>query len=54
MARSGLLHLSTSGTLGGDAYAHMVDMNSVARKHNKKPMVVTIRKATKKPRPILN
>ncbi|UOX40274.1 hypothetical protein [Vibrio phage PhiImVa-1] len=54
MARSNMLHLSTSGTLGGDAYAHMISMNKIARINNAKPTVVTVRKATKKPRPILN
>lgn len=54
MARSSMLHLSTSGTLGGDAYAFMGDMNKLARINNSKPTVVTVRKATKKPRPILN
>lgn len=54
MARANILHLSTSGTLGGDAYSHMVDMNKLAHMNNKKKLVVVVRKATKKPRPILN
>lgn len=39
---------------GGDAYAHLVDMNHLARRNNRNPKVVTVRKSTKTPRTILN
>lgn len=39
---------------GGDSYKYYSDMNSLARRNNKKPKVVVVRKLTEKYIPFLN